>query len=48
MVESVYQRARNANAEMEIELRFNPLAHQEEFKIRDPDGYLITVCGPVQ
>jgi catechol 2,3-dioxygenase-like lactoylglutathione lyase family enzyme len=45
-VESVYQRAREVNADIEIDLRFNPLAHQDEFKLRDPDGYLITICGP--
>ena len=45
-LEFVYQRAREADAEMEIDLGFNPLAHHDEFKLRDPDGYLITVCGP--
>ena len=47
-LESVYRRAREVGAVMEIDLRFNPLAHQDEFKIRDPDGYLITICGPAR
>ena len=47
-LESVYRRAREVGAVMEINLRFNPLAHQDEFKIRDPDGYLITICGPAR
>ncbi|MFT6400585.1 MAG: catechol 2,3-dioxygenase-like lactoylglutathione lyase family enzyme [Bradymonadia bacterium] len=24
----------------------NPLAHQDEVALQDPDGYLLTVCGP--
>ncbi len=47
-LESAYQRARDLKSEIEIDLRFNPLAHQDEFKLRDPDGYLLTVCGPAR
>ncbi len=24
----------------------NPLGHQEELELRDPDGYYVTLCGP--
>lgn len=45
-VEGVHARALEMGAHVFDEPHVNPLAHQFEFSLRDPDGYAITVYRP--
>lgn len=43
-LQNCFVRARAMNAEVVDEPRWNEIAHQQEFSVRDPDGYWMTVC----
>ena len=45
-VDGVFETARAMHADLVDEPHQNPLAHQREFSLRDPDGYALKVCGP--
>jgi len=45
-VEGVYARAMELGADLYDEPHVNPLSHQFEFSLRDPDGYAITIYRP--
>lgn len=40
------ERARSLHAHIELDVRTNPNARQQEIWLRDPDGYLVVVAGP--
>lgn len=44
-LDAVYGRAREMGAEILGPPHENPLAHQRELELRDPDGYYVTVCS---
>lgn len=39
----IYQKAKEMNIPLEVELHENSRAHKMEFSLRDPDNYFITV-----
>ncbi len=45
-VDLAWQRACDLGAEVVAEPHANPQARHREFSVRDPDGYLVTVCSP--
>jgi len=42
-LKNIFQKALNANCKIEEEIHLNPNSLREEFSIRDPDGYFLTV-----
>jgi catechol 2,3-dioxygenase-like lactoylglutathione lyase family enzyme len=42
---AIRERAGEMGAQVLGELAYSELAHQDEFMIRDPDGYVLTLCG---
>ena len=44
--DSAVARARSLDAKIELDVRTNPNARQQEIWLRDPDGYLVVVAGP--
>lgn len=44
--EQAWERARSLGAAIEEEPHVNPLAGHNEFALRDPDGYSVTICSP--
>ncbi len=44
-LDPVYRRAKELGAEIVREPAVNSLAHQREFTLKDPDGYVVTVCA---
>lgn len=43
-LQAAFQRAGEMGAALLDEPHYNELAHQEEFSLRDPDGYFVTIC----
>jgi catechol 2,3-dioxygenase-like lactoylglutathione lyase family enzyme len=43
-LDAVYRRARDLGAEILRPPAHNPRAHHREFTLRDPDGYVVSVC----
>jgi catechol 2,3-dioxygenase-like lactoylglutathione lyase family enzyme len=44
--DAAVERARSLGATIERDVHTNPNAMQQEFWLRDPDGYLIVLAGP--
>jgi catechol 2,3-dioxygenase-like lactoylglutathione lyase family enzyme len=43
-LKAAYRRAMEMKAAVLDEPHYNEQAHQDEFSLRDPDGYFITIC----
>lgn len=47
-LKSAVDRVRVAGAEVLVDHHYSELAHQEQLTLLTPDGYVLTLCGPVR
>jgi predicted enzyme related to lactoylglutathione lyase len=44
-LDAVHRRAKDLQAQIMSAPAFNPQSRQREFTLRDPDGYVLTICS---